>query len=180
MYYINVRAKKWKMNIFPWKFVHDFNSYYTRHNSRLYELLLEFCDAAWNQIYNSYLIFVYVTRLMIRVGIKNSLASHVLYFMWILFFKNLVKKKRHVGMCLIQKNLMKMKMVYRLVSSNMTMLKITFKIAQKIFSIQTVNIWYDFHSVNTYQWQFLEVRPFDDRLDKVKTYSIFCGVYVRV
>lgn len=114
------------MDIFSWKFVHNFNSNYTRHNSRLYELLFEFCDAAWNQIYNSYLTFVCVTRLMIRVGIKNSLASHVLYFMWISFFKNLVEKKN--GMCLIQKNFMKMKTVKpsRLVPFNMTMLMITF------------------------------------------------------
>lgn len=111
---------EWKMDVQNSFFSRQFvcNSDYTRHNSRLYKIRTTKTNWCTRELVLRHeikiiihILYLGMSLLMIRLGIKNSLASHVLVLYLHVVFSKAWSEQKHVVMCLIQKNFTKMKMV---------------------------------------------------------------------
>lgn len=155
MYYKNVKREKKNGKWMYRKFVCNFTAYN--------EMVHGSCDTTW------------MSLLMIWLGIKNLLLSHVqcTVLIYLRFALKTLSKKGKVVMRLIRNKFMKTWMVSSRPSSHNWWL---YSIIHQSPFRQSI-YYMGFIQQITYNWKFLEGKSFNDRLDKVKTYTIF---FVRV
>lgn len=134
-----------------------YNSDYTRHNSRLYKIRTKKTNWCTRKLVLRHEIKIIIhilclgmSLLMIRLGIKNSLASHVLVlYLHVVFFTSLIRTKT---CCHVSHPKEFHENENGIVSSKMTVPMITFHEFTRSPAFRLSDILYGLYSANKYHF----------------------------